>query len=115
MALTDQTSSFADHLQRTVDIAFDVNVDASESRISSDLSGVGSFTNAAAGQVRIDLSGLGPVDKVLETEITPSTGTATISSSIDSDGNLTLSIDSDQDLTATDVDFLVKAIVKRDL
>ena len=110
---TAQTSKFADHIQKTEDLVFEVKVDASEDSISSDLGGVGSFTDQANGQLSIDLSELGDVEKALEVSVTPSTGTATISASVSSDA-LSLAIDSDQDLTSVDVDFIIRcAAVKR--
>jgi len=112
--LTDQTAKFADHIQRTLDLVFEVKVDASESLISGDLPGIGSFTDQAAGELSLDLSGLGDVEKVLEVSVEPSTGTATVSSSISS-GTLTLDLDSNQDLTSTDVDFVIRVVAKRDL
>jgi len=112
--LTDQTTKFADHVQRTLDLVFEVTVDASEDSIAGDLPGIGSFADQAAGQVSLDLSDFGDVEKVLEVSVTPSTGTATIGSSISS-GALSLDIDSNQDLTATDVDFVVRVVFKRDV
>lgn len=112
--LTDQTTKFADHIQRTLDLVFEVKVDASEDQIAGDLPGIGSFSDQAAGQFDLDLSDLGDMEKVLEVEVTPSTGTATISSSISS-GALTLSVDSNQDLETTDVDFVIRLAAKRDI
>lgn len=111
---TDQTSKFADHIQRTLDLVFEVKIDASESSIAGDLPGIGSFTDAAAGQLSLDLSELGEVEKVLEVSVTPSAGTATISSSITSDA-LSLDVDSNQDLSSTDLDLVIRCAVKRKL
>lgn len=113
-SLTNKTSAFADHLQRTVELAFEVKVDASEGRVDTDLGGIATLTDAAAGQMSLDLSGLGDSDKALESSVSASAGSATIAASI-TDGALSLDIDSDQDLSTTDVDFLVKVIVKRSL
>ena len=111
---TDQTTKFADHIQRTSDMVFEVKIDASESLIAGDLPGIGSFTSQAAGQFDLDLSELGDVESALEITVTPSVGTATISSSITSDA-LSLSVDSNQDLTLTDVDFVIRVACKRKL
>lgn len=112
---TDKSSDFANYLQQLADIVFEVQVDASEDSIASDLGGIGSFTDQANGQLDLDLSGLGEVEAVREESVTVDTGTATISSSIDSAGDLTVSLDSNQDLTSQDVNFTVRIAVKRRL
>lgn len=113
---TDQTSKFADHLQRMVDMVFEVKVDASEDSIAGDLPGIGAFVSQADGTFSLNMSELGEVEAVKQLTVTPSTGTATISSSINSTTNLlTISVDSNQDLTATDVNFVIRAAVKRKL
>lgn len=111
---TNQTASFADHLQRTVDIVFEVEVDASEGTISTDLGGVASFDTAADGTLDLDLSGLGEVEKVLELTVAADTGTVTATSAISSK-DLTVSLDSNQDLTSQDVTFTVRLAAKREL
>lgn len=110
----DQTSAFADHLQAMLDLVFEIKVDASEDIISCDLPGTASFDTQADGTIDVDLEGLGDVLKAYEVEVTPSTGTATITSDV-SDNVLTLAIDSNQDLTAVDVDFVVRIALKRSL
>ena len=113
--LWDQSGAFADHMQKLSDMPFQVKVDASESVISGDLTGIGSFTDQANGELDLDMSELGEVERVLELEVTPDSGTATISSSIDSNGLLTISVDSSLDLTSSDVVLDIKLVVKRKL
>lgn len=110
----DQTSAFADHLQAMLDLVFEIEVDASEGIISSDLPGSASFTSAADGTFSVDLTGLGDVLKTYELEVTPSSGTATISGSISS-GVLTLAVDSSLNLATTDGTFVIRAALKREL
>lgn len=112
---TDQTSLHADHLQKMLHLVFQVKIDASEDLISGDLPGIGEFVSQAGGTFTLDLSGLGECEAVHVLSVTPSVGTATISSSLDSDNLLTLSLDSNQDLTATDVNFIIEADIKRKL
>ena len=112
---TNQTSKFADHIQKTLDLVFEVKIDASEGSIAGDLPGIGSFTAAASGQFDLDLSELGEVEKALSVSVeSASVGSATISSSVASDA-LSLSVDSDQDLTSTDVDLVIRVVAKRKL
>lgn len=114
-ALTDQTTKFADHIQRTLDLVFEVKVDASESLISGDFVGIGSFTDQANGEFDLDLSDLGDVEKLLAVEVvSASTGTATVSGSLSSQA-LSLSVNSNQDLTSQDVDLVIRVVCKRDL
>ncbi len=108
---TDQTSKFADHLERSLDLVFEVKADTGA--ISSDLPGSSSFTDAAAGQIAIDLSELGEVEKVLDSEVvSESAGTSTLTPSITSD-LLSLALDSDQDLSAGAVDFVIRVRLLR--
>ena len=111
---TDQTSKFADHIQKTIDLVFEVKIDASENSISSDLGGIGAFTDQANGQLSLDLSELGDVEKVLEVSVTPSTGTATVAATVTSQA-LSLDVDSSADLTAVDVNLVIRCVAVRRL
>jgi len=113
---TDKTSKFADHIQRTSDLVFEVQIDASEASIAGDLGGIGTFTDDANGQFSLDLSGLGDVDKVLSVEVvSASAGTATVTSSISAGKVLTLAVDSSLDLSAADLDAVIRVVSKRSL
>lgn len=114
--LTNKTSDYADFLQKSLDLTFGVSF--SGSVISCDLPGAASFTNQAAGQISVDLSGLGEVKKVLELTVVSADGTTTASSSIDSSGNLTLSLDSDQGTGDTGDgidDIVIRCVLVRNL
>lgn len=111
---TDKTSDLADHLQKTLDLVMEVKAD-SGSIASDPSSATASFTDAAAGQFDVDLSGLGEVEKVYELTVTPTSGTATSSSSVSASGDLTISVDSSLDLSAAASDFVIRVVAKRKL
>lgn len=111
--LTNQTSDFADFLQKKLDLTFEINADSGA--ISCDLPGAASFTSAADGTIAVDLSGLGEVEKVLELTVVSADGTTTATSSINSDGELSLAVDSDQNLASGSDDIVIRCVLVRNL
>jgi len=111
---TKKTSDLADHLQKTLDMVMEVKADTGA--IASDPSAAASsLTDAFNGKFDVDLSGLGDVEKVYELSVTPSTGTATITSTVSASDKLTLSVDSSVNLSIASADFVIHAVVKRKL
>lgn len=92
-----------DHRLKQHRLVFQASAGVSGQR--SDLPGVASIsvTDAANGQFTVLLEDVKPVAKVYVAAVTPSSGTATIAASVDSQDRISLAIDSSLDLSAADV------------